>query len=199
MDRPDHFDNDDSGSWHGGGSGRGRGRGPGPGGFGRGGGRGGPGGHGGRRKMIDVKELRVLILFLMEQQPRHGYDIIREIESKTGGAYAPSPGIVYPTLNLLEDQGEIETNSSGGPRRLFVITEPGREALNNHRGDAEAILERLTSLRTEGEPTDYGPVGRAVGNLHAVIKRRFTGAEEKQMLFDAADLIDEVARKIERL
>jgi DNA-binding PadR family transcriptional regulator len=149
--------------------------------------------------MLDVKELRILILFLMEQQPRHGYDIIRELESRTGGAYAPSPGIVYPTLSLLEDQGEISTNASAGPRRLFIITDIGQEALAHHRGDAEAILERLSSVRNEGENTDYGPVGRAVGNLHAVIKRRFTGGEEKQLLFEAADLIDEVARKIERL
>ena len=159
----------------------------------------GVGGPGGRRKMLDVKELRILILFLMEQQPRHGYDIIREIESRTGGAYAHSPGIVYPTLSLLEDQGEISTNASDGPRRLFVITAAGHEALKHHRGDAETIVERLSSVRGEVEPTDYGAVGRAVGNLHAVIKSRFTGADEKQMLFDAADLIDEVSRKIERL
>jgi DNA-binding PadR family transcriptional regulator len=190
MDRPDQFGNDDL---HGGPPGRGRGRGHGHGGFGRG------GGPGGRRKMLDVKELRILILFLMEQQPRHGYDIIREIESRTGGAYAPSPGIVYPTLSLLEDQGEISTNASEGPRRLFVITAVGHEALRNHRGDPEKIFERLSSLNNEAEPTDYGPVGRAVGNLHAVIKRRFTGADDKQLLFDAADLIDEVSRKIERL
>jgi DNA-binding PadR family transcriptional regulator len=194
MDRPDQFGKDDL---HGGPPGRGRGRGHGHGGFGRGGGPGG--GPGGRRKMLDVKELRILILFLMEQQPRHGYDIIREIESRTGGAYAPSPGIVYPTLSLLEDQGEISTNPSEGPRRLFVITEAGHEALRNHRGDPEKIFERLSSLNNEAEPTDYGPVGRAVGNLHAVIKRRFTGADDKQLLFDAADLIDEVSRKIERL
>jgi DNA-binding PadR family transcriptional regulator len=149
--------------------------------------------------VLDVRELRILILLLMEQQPRHGYDIIREIESKTGGAYSPSPGIIYPTLNLLEDQGEIGTSSSPTPKRLFVITEVGREALNRHRGEAESILERLISLKKEAEQLDYGPVGRAVGNLHAVIKRRFTGADEKQVLFDAADLIDEVARKIERL
>src|SRR5690606_25340682 len=71
-------------------------------------GRAGMGGRGGRRRLFDGGELRLVLLKLIGDQPRHGYDLIREIEDKTGGAYAPSPGVIYPTLTLLADMGLIE-------------------------------------------------------------------------------------------
>jgi DNA-binding PadR family transcriptional regulator len=177
-------------------------RGPGHGGFGgfgRGGGPGGRGPGGGRRRMIGGSELQLLVLHLMELQPRHGYDIIREIETRTGGAYAPSPGIVYPTLSLLEDQGEIEASTSGGPKRLFVLTDAGRKVLADRKVETEAVLARLDGLRGEGQQLESGPVGRAMQNLRAVVQQRFASPQEKTVLFEAADLLDEVARKIERL
>ncbi|WP_447514071.1 PadR family transcriptional regulator, partial [Clostridioides difficile] len=58
--------------------------------------------------MFDGTELRLILLKLIEEQPRHGYDLIREIEERSGGAYAPSPGVVYPTLTMLDDMGLIE-------------------------------------------------------------------------------------------
>jgi DNA-binding PadR family transcriptional regulator len=177
-------------------------RGPGHGGFGgfgRGGGPGGRGPGGGRRRMIGGSELQLLVLHLMELQPRHGYDIIREIETRTGGSYAPSPGIVYPTLSLLEDQGEIEASTSGGPKRLFVLTDAGRKVLADRKVETEAVLARLDSLRGEGQQLESGPVGRAMQNLRAVVQQRFANPQEKTVMFEAADLLDEVARKIERL
>ena len=93
---------------------------------GRGFGRGGEGHEEGRgrRRMFEGGQLRLVMLLLMEAEPRHGYDIIREIETRTGGAYAPSPGIVYPTLTLLEDL--LPGRSQGLGRR--------QEALRDHAG-----------------------------------------------------------------
>ena len=103
-------------------------RGPGPRGAGRPGfGRGGESGPSerqGRRRMFEGGELRLVMLLLIEQEPRHGYDIIREIEARTGGAYAPSPGIIYPTLTLLEETGLIETQIHRGREK----------AVRHHRG-----------------------------------------------------------------
>jgi len=173
-----------------------RGGGPGGhGGFGRGF---GPGGRG-RRRMFDAGELRLVLLLLMESQPRHGYDLIRDIEARTGGAYAPSPGIVYPTLTMLEDLEQIEPSGTEGPRRAFSLTAAGRTYLAEHKGEAEAALKRLEALRAEGAPVESGPVWRAMQNLKAVLEQRLAGTQDKQTLFDAADLIDEAARKIERL
>ncbi len=177
-------------------------RGHGPRGFGRFGlGRGaedGRGGHG-RRRMFEGGELRLVMLLLMESEPRHGYDIIREIETRTGGAYAPSPGIVYPTLTLLEEVGHIEARAVEGAKKLFGITEAGQAHLTENRAEAEAALARLEHLRSRGEAMDAGPVFRAMNNLKTALQQRLANATDKQLLFSVADLIDDAARKIERL
>src|SRR3954467_226608 len=71
---------------------------------------------GGRRRMFDGGELRLVLLALLEEQPRHGYDLIREIEERTGGSYAPSPGVVYPTLTMLDEMGQIDEVKEEGSR-----------------------------------------------------------------------------------
>jgi DNA-binding PadR family transcriptional regulator len=149
--------------------------------------------------MFDAGELSLVVLHLMEAQPRHGYDLIREIEARAGGGYAPSPGIVYPTLTLLEDLGQIEVSASEGPRRLFSLTASGRARLAERPEDLAAALSRLDDMRSEGRRLDAGPVWRAMQNLKAVLEARLADAPDKQLQFDVADLIDEAARKIERL
>lgn len=172
------------------------------GGFGRRGG--GPRGEGrgeggGRRRMFEGGELRLVMLLLMESEPRHGYEIIREIETRTGGAYAPSPGIVYPTLTLLEELGQVEAQATEGAKKLFAITEAGKAHLAEHRTEAETALARLDELRRRGEALDAGPVFRAMANLKAVLQQRLAGQTDKPLIFSVADAIDEAARKIERL
>jgi DNA-binding PadR family transcriptional regulator len=158
------------------------------------------GGGRGRRRMFDSGELRLVLLLLMEAEPRHGYDLIREIETRTGGAYAPSPGIVYPTLTMLEELGQIATATQEGPRKLFAITEAGRAHLDENRAEAQAALARLEALAAgEGERGDAGPVWRAMHNLKAALAMRLRGSNDKDTLFAVADIIDEAARKIERL
>ncbi|MGW7461515.1 PadR family transcriptional regulator [Streptomyces sp. NPDC054797] len=92
--------------------------------FGQGpfGGRGGRGGPRGRARRGDV---RASILALLTDRPMHGYEMIQEIGERSGGAWKPSPGSVYPTLQLLEDEGLI-TNESEGGKKLFTLTEAGR-------------------------------------------------------------------------
>src|SRR5271154_3207307 len=80
---------------------------------------------GGRRRMFDGGELRLVLLKLIADKPRHGYDLIRAIEELTGGAYAPSPGIVYPTLTMLNEMGLIEEPLADGARKQFAITPEG--------------------------------------------------------------------------
>ena len=157
------------------------------------------GGRGGRRRMFEGGELRLVILLLLEGEPRHGYDIIRDIETRTGGVYAPSPGIVYPTLTLLEELGQVEARATEGAKKLYAITEAGAAYLAQNRKDAEASLARLEELRRRSEVVDGGPVFRAMSNLRAVLHQRLSGQPEKEVLFSVADLIDEAARKIERL
>ncbi|MFF2654699.1 PadR family transcriptional regulator [Streptomyces sp. NPDC058045] len=105
----------------------------GPGGFGPGGpgpwgGRGGPwGGRGPGRGRARRGDVRASILALLKDRPMHGYEMIQEIAERSGGAWKPSPGSVYPTLQLLEDEGLIASASEGG-KKLYSLTEPGRTA-----------------------------------------------------------------------
>lgn len=111
---------------------RGRGGRRGPGGFGgpRGfGGPGGPGGPGGRGRARG--DIRAAVLALLAEQERHGYDLIRAIEERTSGAWAPSPGSIYPTLQSLEDEGLVTITLVDG-RKVASVTEAGRTWVSDH-------------------------------------------------------------------
>ena len=101
---------------------------------------------GGRRRMFDGGELRLVLLKLIADKPRHGYDLIRAIEERTGGAYAPSPGIVYPTLTMLSEMGLIDEQLADGARKLFAITPEGTAHLAEHEAEVVAMLARLDAL-----------------------------------------------------
>ena len=110
----------------------------------RGGGRDGNGG-GRRGRMFDGGELKLVLLGLIGEAPRHGYDLIREIEERTGGAYAPSPGVIYPTLTLLDDMGLIE-GVADGTKKQFAITDAGRAELDAKSAELKALMDRLADL-----------------------------------------------------
>src|SRR5687767_6216148 len=103
-------------------------------------------GEGRSRRMFDSGELKLVLLKLISEQPRHGYDLIRAIEERTGGAYAPSPGVVYPTLTLLNDMELIEEQKSDGTKKLFAITSAGDVHLAERAEEVEALLARLDEL-----------------------------------------------------
>ena len=154
----------------------------------------------GRRRMFESGELRLLLLKLIEEQPRHGYDLIRAVEEMTGGEYAPSPGVVYPTLTLLQDMGLIEEAPGDGPRKPFQITEAGREHLEENDEDAEELVSRLKGL-DPGERATPGPaIGRAVKNLMTALSHRVgrDGLDE-DLLHEIAAILDEAAQRIERV
>ncbi len=163
-------------------------------------GRQGHGERGGRRRMFDGTELRLILLKLIEQQPRHGYDLIREIEERSGGAYAPSPGVVYPTLTMLDDMELIEEQKSEGARKQFAITEAGAAHLAERAEEVEALFERLSQLGEARARHSGGPIRRAMGNLRAVLQDRLSAeGVDADTLHDVAAILDEAARKIERL
>ena len=116
-------------------------------GHGKGGGRHGMGGGDMMRagRMLEQGDLRLLALALIAEQPRHGYEIIKVLEDKTEGWYAPSPGIVYPTLTYLEEAGYV-TAQADGAKRLYSITGEGRAYLESNRAFVDAVLERLDAV-----------------------------------------------------
>jgi DNA-binding PadR family transcriptional regulator len=96
-------------------------------------------------RMLAQGDLRLIALALIAEQPRHGYEIIKVLEDKTGGWYAPSPGIVYPTLTYLEEAGYVTVEASGA-KKLYTVTEDGRAYLESNRDFVDALLERLANV-----------------------------------------------------
>ena len=96
-------------------------------------------------RMLAQGDLRLIALALIAEQPRHGYEIIKVLEDKTEGWYAPSPGIVYPTLTYLEEAGYV-TAQADGAKRLYSITDEGRTYLEGNRAFVDAVLERLAAV-----------------------------------------------------
>ena len=98
-------------------------------------------------RMLAQGELGLIMLALIAEQPRHGYEIIKLIEDKTDGWYSPSPGIVYPTLTYLEEAGHV-TAQAEGARKLYAITADGRLHLQENRRAADIALDRLAAAAT---------------------------------------------------
>ena len=150
--------------------------------------------------MFDSGELRLVLLKLIGEAPRHGYDLIREIESLSGGAYAPSPGVIYPTLTLLADMGHIDEERSEGARKRFAITAEGSAHLAERAAEIDALFARLAELATRRGKTEGGPVRRAMLNLRQVLHLRLAGDEvSADTLHEVAAILDAAAQKIERL
>jgi DNA-binding PadR family transcriptional regulator len=152
------------------------------------------------RRMFESGELRLVLLKLIADEPRHGYDLIRAIEELTGGEYAPSPGVVYPTLTLLQDMGLIEEAPGDGPRKSFQATDDGRTHLEERAEEVDALFERLSDLAPD-ERASAGPaIGRAVKNLMTALSHRIgrDGLDE-ELLHEIAAILDEAAQRIERV
>jgi DNA-binding PadR family transcriptional regulator len=161
---------------------------------------GGRGGRGGRRRMFDSGELRLVLLKLIADQPRHGYDLIRAIEELTHGAYAPSPGIVYPTLTMLQDMDLIEDVKGEGSRKAFQITPDGEEHLAEKKEEVEDLLGRLEAVGGDQRKAGGPPIKRAVGNLLSSIWHRVTRDDmDEGTMHKIAAILDEAAQKVEQL
>ena len=160
----------------------------------------GGGGRRGRRRMFEPGELRLVLLKLIADQPRHGYDLIRAIEEITHGTYAPSPGVVYPTLTMLQDMGLIEEAKGEGSRKAFAVTPEGEAHLAEKAEEVEALLERLSGLGDHQRKAGGAPIKRAVANLLSSLWHRATRDDvDEATLHEIAAILDEAAQKVERL
>lgn len=160
--------------------------------------RGGPrrGRKGGR--LFDYGELRLLILFMISEQPSHGYELIKAIEERFNGSYSPSPGVIYPTLTWLEDMGYAETVAAEGTRKRYQSTEEGRAFLTANKASLDDMKSRAPS---GGRRKDVpAPVMEAMDNLKMALRQRFrqgpVGAEEAEKI---AAAINTAARSFETI
>jgi DNA-binding PadR family transcriptional regulator len=156
---------------------------------------------GGRRhgRIFDHGDLRLVILRLIAEGPRHGYEIIKEIEEKLGGAYSPSPGVVYPTLMLLEELGYANVTTGDGTKKLYAVTEEGAAYLAANKAAVDAIFGRIAEV---GSAHGNGPapqIVRAMENLTLALRLRLSqGPLTEQQKQAVAAALDAAAVTIER-
>ncbi|MBJ7313682.1 PadR family transcriptional regulator [Rugamonas sp. CCM 8940] len=117
------------------------------------------GGGGRGPKMFDAGAMRYIVLQLISEKPRHGYEIIKELEQRAGGSYTPSPGAIYPLLSMLLDMGHVSATPDGN-KKLHTITPEGSIFLAENRQFVDAIMARMN------EPA--GGHGDVRGSMHAL-------------------------------
>ncbi|HVV91252.1 MAG TPA: PadR family transcriptional regulator [Solirubrobacterales bacterium] len=150
-------------------------------GFGYGRGRGGP-----RARRGDV---RTAVLALLAERPMHGYEMIKEIEERSEGAWTPSAGSIYPTLQMLEDEGLIRGEESDGKRR-FSLTDAGRA----EQDEKSADVAPWDAVR-EGAPTGHLRLRHSIGNLFVAVKQVSQAGDENQRK-RVTELLDETRREV---
>lgn len=150
------------------------------------------------RRMLDHGEMRFVLLDLLAERPRHGYEAIKAIEDASGGDYSPSPGVIYPTLAMLEDLGHATTEGAAGTRRQFTITETGSAFLEQNRAQADTIRARLTAeANRSAEPAP--PIRRAIENLRLALRLRLAAPIDPAQTEGLATLLDDTAKRIETI
>ncbi len=165
----------------------------------------GPHGHehhrGGRRdgRPFDYGELRLVILGMIAEQPRHGYELIKAIEERMGGTYSPSPGVIYPTLAYLEEVGHATVTASEGARKQYTITPDGEAFLAANRAAVDAVFARLTPSGS-GRSGGVSPqIIRGMENLKLALRLRLSqGGLEPAQVEAIAAALDEAAKSVER-
>jgi DNA-binding PadR family transcriptional regulator len=131
----------------------------------RGGGR-----HGGR--VFDHGDLRLIILQLVAEKPRHGYELIKAIEDQLGGSYSPSPGVVYPTLTMLEELGYATVAPGDGGKKLYTVTPEGTAYLDAKRSAVEAVFARMREVGAAYRGGPAPQILRAMENLRMALRMR---------------------------
>lgn len=166
------------------------------------GGHGGPwqrGFGGGRERFLDPGDLQLLILQLLSEKPSYGYELIKSIEERLSGGYAPSPGVVYPTLTLLEERGfaQVVEPSEGG-RKTYAITDAGRKELTDNAARLREITERMEHTGHAFRRGRSPQIMRAFRNLgEAVRLRMFRGDLTPEQIAKIAEAIDKAAQAID--
>jgi DNA-binding PadR family transcriptional regulator len=157
-------------------------------------------GHGAGRtgRLFDHGELRFVLLRLIAEKPRHGYEIIKAIEERSGDTYSPSPGVIYPTLTMLEELGHAAVTEEAG-KRLYGLTDTGETFLCDNQRAADAAMARMQEAAAARGDGPAPPIVRAMENLRLALRLRLsrTPLSETQVRAVAAAL-DVAAISIEQ-
>jgi DNA-binding PadR family transcriptional regulator len=162
-------------------------------------GRHGRGGGRGLGRVFDHGDLRFVILQLIAEKPRHGYELIKAIEEKLAGAYSPSPGVVYPTLTMLEELGYATQSAGEGSKKLYAVTEEGAAFLAANKDAVAAVFARMNeaSQAYAGGPSPQ--ILRAMENLRMALRLRLSrGPLTEEQVRAVTASLDAAAVAVER-
>jgi len=159
--------------------------------------RGGPG-RGGRRQMFESGEVKFVILRLLREKPRHGYEVIKALEEQMSGWYTPSAGTVYPTLQLLEDEGYVRVVETEG-KKVYHLTAEGERYLEEHRDLLDEILDRVRQTVRDFTGGGLGEVQSAFARLAGTTFRRaWRRGPEDPALRRVAEILRKAADDVEQ-
>lgn len=151
-----------------------------------------------RAQVFEAGEIRLVILRLLKEQARHGYDIIKALEERMAGCYTPSAGTVYPTLQLLEDQGLVRAEERDG-KRVYFITPSGEALLEERRSELDDIIERVKETVRDFTGGAMGDLNRAFGELASrTFREAFRRGPGDPAVRRVADIIRRATEEIER-
>lgn len=153
--------------------------------------------HGRGGRFFGHGDLRFVVLALLDEQARHGYELIKALEERTGGAYRPSPGVVYPTLAMLEDEGFIRQAEGEAGRKHFEITPEGKAELERNRAGVDAVFARMDEASKSAGP-GRPRIARAMVNLGMALKNRMGRPVTPEELDRIVNMIDDTASAIEK-
>lgn len=154
-------------------------------------------GHRGRRRMFDRGDLRYMILRLLAERPMHGYEVMQELAKESGGMYTPSPGSVYPVLQMLEDQGHVESEERDG-KRVYRITESGRAFLSENRERVEDVFDRVSDFTDRFRGTDMREVTKSFMRLAQVsFEEAMRQAGNAEAMKRLREILDRATREME--
>jgi DNA-binding PadR family transcriptional regulator len=143
--------------------------------------------------------VRYLVLDAISCRPRHGYEVISAIEERSKGGYRPSPGVIYPTLQMLDELQHARAVEIEG-RRVYEITDAGRAELEVHRAEVDDFYDRLLEDSWESHMENFGEVMRRLGHLFRAFRRAARrGHLSATTLSRIREIIDEAIHKLEQL
>ena len=153
---------------------------------------------GGRERFFEGGDLRLVILHLIDEKPSYGYELMKAIEERLMGGYAPSPGVVYPTLTMLEEEGLATVSASEGNKKMYAATEAGKEYLKANSVMVKAIFGRMEKARKVFGRGRSPQIMRALMNLRVALKMRAErGDLSAEQVSKIAAAIDATARTID--
>jgi DNA-binding PadR family transcriptional regulator len=153
---------------------------------------------GGRRRVFDHGDLRFILLDMIAAKPAHGYDLIKALEERMGGGYSPSPGVIYPTLTMLEEQGFASISAADG-KKLYQATAEGEAFLKANQASVDAIQVRIDGIARGRNVVPDPRIIRAIENLKTALRLRLAGgAIPDEQVRTIAAAIDAAATEAER-